>query len=265
MADETNQNGDPIISVSGLTYRYVDRPDLPPVLENVNLEVRKDDFVGLIGPNGSGKTTLLRILMGAIRPKEGRVRVLGKRPAEVSRRIGYVPQHAHIDTEVPATVLDVVRTGRLGLSKWGLRYGKDHDKAVRAAMDEVGVADLAGRRIGELSGGQRQRVLIARALAADVGLLLLDEPMAGVDIHMERGILKTLQRLNESLPIILVSHDIGSVSRHVNRVACLNRRLVVHRPEEMSVEIISDMYAGDAPVRHLHHHDDCPFSEACDE
>jgi zinc transport system ATP-binding protein len=265
MAEPTKENSGPVVSVSNLTYRYVDRPDLPPVLEDVNLEVGPDDFVGLIGPNGSGKTTLLRILMGAIRPKEGRVRILGKRPSEVSRRIGYVPQHAHIDTQVPATVLDVVRTGRLGLSKWGLRYGPDHDEAARAAMEEVGVANFAGRRIGELSGGQRQRVLIARALAADVALLLLDEPMAGVDIHMERGILQTLRRLNETLPIILVSHDIGSVSNHVTRVACLNRRLVVHRPEEMSVEIISDMYAGDAPIRHLHHHDDCPFSEGCDQ
>ena len=124
----------------------------------------------------------------------------------------------------------------------------------------------ARRQIGELSGGQRQRVLIARALAADVELLLLDEPMAGVDVHMEQGILKTLRELRSRMPIVLVSHDVGFVSAHVKRVACLNRRLVVHRPEEITGGVIAEMYHSHGPVLQVRHDESCPIdSHAHDE
>jgi zinc transport system ATP-binding protein len=248
----------PVLSVAGVSFRYHES-DPEPVLEDVSLEVGPREFVGLIGPNGGGKSTLLRLLLGLLRPQAGIVRVLGRPPAEVSRRIGYVPQHAQIDAGVPATVLDVVLTGRLGRSSWGFRYGRADVDAARTALDRVGVGELAGRRIDELSGGQRQRVLIARAVVDDVAVLLLDEPMAGVDLHMERGILETLRSLNERLPIVLVSHDVGFVSAHVQRVACLNRRLVVHDVRDVSEGIIAEMYAGQGPVHRVHHGEDCPF------
>jgi zinc transport system ATP-binding protein len=246
-----------VVAVEGVTFRY-DEADADPVLEDVSLRVGPRDFVGLIGPNGGGKTTLLRILLGLERPQSGTVRVLGRPPREISPRIGYVPQHAQIDATVPATVEDVVLTGRLGRSRWGFRYGRSHREAAREALARVGVAELGRRRIGELSGGQRQRVLIARAIANDVAILLLDEPMAGVDLHMERGILETLRRLNETLPILLVSHDVGFVSAEVDRVACLDRRLVVHRVEEVTEDIIAEMYASGGPVHRVHHAPDCP-------
>jgi len=251
---------DPVAELRDVTYRYLDHGS-EPVLEDVSLTIEPNDFLGLIGPNGSGKTTLLRILMGVLRPQSGTVRVFGRRPREVTRRIGYVPQRAEIDAQVPVSVLDVVLTGRLGYSSWVVRYGEGSIAAARSAMEQVGVTDLARRQIGELSGGQRQRVLIARALAADVDLLLLDEPMAGVDAHMEQDILKTRRELRKRMPIVLVSHDIGSITHEVNRVACVNRRLAVHLPEEMSDDVIAEMYHAHGDVRSLRHRDGCPIGE----
>ncbi len=249
-----------ILSVSGVTCRYGTPGETAPVLEDIDLVIRQNDFIGLIGPNGGGKTTLLKLLLGLIRPERGTVEVLGRAPREVSRLIGYVPQTAQIDQHAPATVRDVVLTGRLGLTPRGFRYGREHLAPVDRAMEEADVRAFADRRIGELSGGQRQRVLIARALASDVRILLLDEPMAGVDLHMEAGILDTLRRLNETMPIVLVSHDISFVSEHVKRVACLNRRLVVHEAAEISRDVIACMYGGHDVFHQVGHTGDCPIS-----
>ena len=251
----------PVASARDITFRYGDLPGTEPILDRVSLDLFPDDFIGLIGPNGGGKTTLLRIFLGLLKPRTGEVRVLGRPPHEVSPRIGYVPQHAKIDAGVPATVLDVVLTGRLGQARWGFHYGRRHVKAAEVAMEQAGVAEFRDRAIGELSGGQRQRVLIARALAGEARMLFLDEPMSGVDTHMEQGILELLHELNRKLPILLVSHDLGFISTHVRRVACLNRRLVVHRPEELSGDIIEEMYHVHGPVHRLHHAEQCPFAE----
>lgn len=250
----------PVVRLDGVTFSYGSEAGNEPVLEDVSFEVRPGDFMGLIGPNGGGKTTLLKLVLGLLEPDAGTVAVLGRRPREVSRFVGYVPQTSQIDAQAPATVLDVVLTGRLGARRWGFRYGTRDIALAREAMDQVGVADLATRRIGELSGGQRQRVLIARALASEARILLLDEPMAGVDLHMERGILDTLRDLLGHIPIILVSHDVGFVSAHVQRVACLNRRLSMHEPGEITRQVIADMYRDAGPVQELGHNSSCPFS-----
>lgn len=250
---------EPVVSLNDVSFRYRNGAGEHPVLEGITLDIRNHDFVGLIGPNGGGKTTLLKILLGIEKPQAGTVRILGKPPRAVSAQIGYVPQHAQIDATVPANVLDVVLTGCLARSSWGTGYGRRHVEAARAAMEQVGVVDLEGRGIGSLSGGQRQRVLIARALAADAKILLLDEPLAGVDLHMEQGILELLHELNASMPIVLVSHDLGFVSAHVKRVACLNRKLVVHRPEEITGDAIAHMYHGHGPVLQVRHDESCPI------
>jgi zinc transport system ATP-binding protein len=249
-----------IVEISGVTCRYGTPGETAPALEDIDLTIREDDFLGLIGPNGGGKTTLLKLLLGLIRPQVGTVRVLGREPREVSRQVGYVPQTAQIDHQAPATVRDVVLTGRLGLTLRGFGYGRDHLREADRAMEEAEVLTFADRRIGELSGGQRQRVLIARALASDVRILLLDEPMAGVDLHMEAGILDTLKRLNESMPVVLVSHDISFVSAHLKRVACLNRRLVVHAAAEISHDVIACMYGGHDVFHPVGHGGDCPIA-----
>lgn len=249
----------PIIEIDDLSYWYEPRALGEPVLEDVTLHVEADDFLGVIGPNGGGKTTLLKVILGLVKPQRGRVRVLGQAPQSVRPQIGYVPQQAWIDLAAPADVLDVVLMGRLSQSTWGCRYGGSHVSAALVALEQVGMRDLAKRRIGALSGGQRQRVLIARALAQDAKILLLDEPTAGVDAHMARSLTDLLHRLNETMPIVLVSHDVTFVSTHLKRVACLNRRLTCHAATEISAQVISEMYHGE--VRLIRHADSCPLAD----
>lgn len=253
----------PVVEVRNVTFTYPPRQSAPPVLEDVSLDVQPRDFLGVIGPNGGGKTTLLKLILGLLEPERGTVRVFGKPPAEVRDRIGYVPQHSQIDPTVPATVLDIVLTGRLSRSSWGAWFGRSHVEAARQALAQTGIEELAQRPIRTLSGGQRQRVLIARALAADAQLLLLDEPTAGVDSHMEQSMTDLLHRLNERLPIVLISHDIAFVSRHLKRVACLSRRITVHAAHEISDDVISHMYHDH--MRAVRHLDECPLSDpGCD-
>jgi zinc transport system ATP-binding protein len=247
---------DPVVELENVTFAY--NGDAP-ALDDVSLRVEGNDFVGVIGPNGGGKTTLLKVMLGLLEPSAGRVRVLGRSPARVRHRIGYVPQHAAMDPAAPADVMDIVLTGRLARSSWGFVFGESDRQAATRALEQVGVAELARRRIRELSGGQRQRVLIARALAADAQLLLLDEPTSGVDVHAESGLVELLHRLNDTLPIVMVSHDVAFVSRHLKRVACLNRRLVVHDAGEVTAEVIAEMYHDHVAV--VEHRHDCPSAD----
>ncbi len=248
---------DPVVELSHVTFGY--EPGQPSVLEDVTLRVDANDFLGIIGPNGGGKTTLLKMILGLFRPQHGTVRVFGRSPAQVRCQIGYVPQHARMDPSVPTSVLDVVLMGRLNRSSWGLWYGAEHTQAAREALRQTETEDLAHRPVATLSGGQRQRVLIARALAGDAGLLLLDEPTAGVDTHMEHGLTDLLHRLNQRLPIVLVSHDISFVSTHLKRVACLNRSLTCHAAHEVTEQVIAQMYHGH--VRAVQHSEECPLSD----
>jgi zinc transport system ATP-binding protein len=254
---------EPVVTVENVTFGYPPGGLTEPVLEDVSLEIEPCDFLGMIGPNGGGKTTLLKVILGLLRPQQGSVSVFGQSPNQVRDRIGYVPQHAQIDPSVPATVLDVVLTGRLRRSSWGIWYRHDCIEAAHEALRKTRTDDLARRPIGSLSGGQRQRVLIARALAADAQLLLMDEPTAGVDPHAERELIDLLHNLNDRLPIVIVSHDISFVSRHLKRVACLNRYLVCHQASEISSEVVSHMYHH--PVMALNHGDDCTLADpGCD-
>jgi zinc transport system ATP-binding protein len=248
MADES-----PIIEVRGVSFSY------PPirVLENVDLSVEPRDFVGLIGPNGGGKTTLVKLILGLLRPDQGEVRLFGQPPVVGRRWAGYVPQHAGLDREFPIHVRDVVLMGRLRelpRGPWISRYSAEDHEAADEAMELMDVRDLGRRTIGELSGGQLQRVLIARALAGRPRLLVLDEPTANVDSHFQQEVHETLRRLNERLTIILISHDLGFVSSYVNRIACLNRTLVCHPTDQVSDDMMHDLYQGDVHrVRHEQH------------
>ena len=230
------------------------------VLEDITVSVKEGDYVGLIGPNGGGKTTLLRIILGLLEPAEGIVRIFGHSVVKAREHIeiGYVPQHvAALDASFPATVAEIVRSGRT--SRRGLfhRWNNSDVEMVKKAMEQSGIWGLKDKRIGQLSGGQRQRVLIARALAAEPKILILDEPTVGVDAGAMHEFYTLLAMLNkkEHMTIVIVSHDIDGVAREVTTVLCLNKRLVCHVPiQEFKKEtFISDVYHGHTkPVPHVH-------------
>ena len=241
------------IEVDDVTFAY----DGQRVVEGVSLDVPEGEFLGLVGPNGSGKTTLLGLMIGLRRPDSGTVTLFGE-PAHAfddGERIGYVPQDVTTAKgDMPITVAEAVRMGRYP-HRWVGRLDDDDRRSIAAALDRVGIADLADRRVGRLSGGQRQRVFIARALASDADLLALDEPTVGVDAESREAFYALLHELNdEGLTIVLIEHDIGVVTTHASQVACLNRGLFFHGDPETFVETnaLADAYGGS---QHVVHHD----------
>ena len=222
-----------------------------PVLEEVSLEVAAGDVLAILGPNAGGKTTLLKLVLGLLRPDSGSVRVLGGSPLEARGRVGYVPQRAHFDLDFPIRVIDVVLMGRLAGRGVGRRLRSADRERARGALEQVEMRELADRPIGQLSGGQLQRVLIARALALEPELLLLDEPTASLDERIGRSIWELLEELSGRMAVVLVSHDIGAISRYVRSVACLNRRLYCHPTRELTAEILEATYG--CPVDLLAH------------
>ena len=198
------------------------------ILDNLSFSVREGEFLGIIGPNGGGKTTLLRVILGLQRPACGSVRVFGNDPAVSRKRIGYVPQQLFFDRDFPVTVSEIVLMGRLSSRGLFTRYGREDREMAEHALDMVGMAGLKNRQVGGLSGGELQRILIARALVGQPELLLLDEPTASVDPEMKTTIYDLLDNLKQTMTIILVTHDTGTISRHVSRIACLNCRMVMH-------------------------------------
>ena len=229
---------EPVIALDNVTYGY----DTVPAIERATISIAPRDYVWIVGPNGGGKTTLVKLILGLLQPKQGTVRVFGTTPGASRHRIGYMPQHARLDPKFPVTVMEVALMGRLGPDH---RYGR-YDRADRAAalkaLEQVDLGEKRDRSLSELSGGQQRRLLIARALAAEPELLLLDEPMANLDIRVERDLNQLLQRLNERLTIVMVSHDPAFVSSFVKRVVCVKRHVHVHPTSVMDSEFISELY-----------------------
>jgi len=232
-----------------------------PVLEGINLSLCEQDFLGIIGPNGGGKTTLLRVLLGLVQPTRGQVRILGHNAREGRRFVGYVPQYTEFDRDFPISVWDVAMMGRLGRRGLFRRYAQEDKRVAAEALQQVEMLEFRDRQIGELSGGQRRRVYIARALASDPKILLLDEPTASVDSSVLGNIYELLREMNRRVTIILVSHDIGVVSSYVKTIACLNRRLIYHASKEITPEMLEaayqcpvDLIAHGMPHRVFEHH-----------
>jgi zinc transport system ATP-binding protein len=214
-----------------------------PVLEQVDLKVREGDLYAVIGPNGGGKTTLLRVILGLLPASSGTVRVFGKNPSEARSRVGYVPQYRTFDFHYPVTVEDMVLSGRLGhITGPFRRFSEVDHKAARRAMERTGIQHLSRRTISDLSGGEQQRAIIARALVGDPDLLILDEPMVYVDIPTEVRLFDMLEGLLPGMTILLVTHDIGAISTHVTRVACLNGKIFTHDTNEISEEMLTAAY-----------------------
>jgi len=237
----------PIVEFRNVTFGY----GRNTAVDDVSFDILSDDFLAIVGPNGGGKTTLLKLMLGILRPSAGSIAVFGLPPREARTRIGYVPQRSEFDNNFPATVEEIVLTGRLGKSAIGRRYSEADREAARQAMEELDLLRLAHREIGALSGGERQRTLVARALSTHPDMLVLDEPTSSVDSRIEKSFYELLQRLHARIPIVLVSHDLGFVSAYVTRVACINRRLVVNPVGELHAHDLEALYEG--PVRMWSH------------
>ena len=212
------------------------------VLEDVNLTVYERDFVGLIGPNGGGKTTLLRVLLGLMRPLRGEVRVMGEAAQRGRRHIGWVPQLIEFDRDMPIRVRDVVRMGRLGHRGLLRTYQPEDDAQVARALAAVRLEAMADRPLAELSGGQRQRAYVARALAGEPSILLLDEPTAHMDASVSSTLYELLHELNHRITILMVSHDLTAISSYVKTVGCLSRRLFYERGKTITAEMLDASY-----------------------
>ena len=245
-----------IIEIKQVSFAY----DGVPVLSNINLNIHQGDYLGIIGPNGGGKTTLLRIILGLLKPTSGEVKLFGSAclcPREWSR-LGYVPQKAiNFDPLFPATVYEVASMGRYG--KKGLLHGlNSKDNAIIAdSLSRVEMLEYKDRLIGDLSGGQQQRVFIARALAGQPEVLLLDEPTIGIDIQTQEQFYRLLKKLNKelNLTLILISHDIGVVAHETTEIAFLNQSLDYYgEPKEfVKGDFLSKLYSDNLrPFLHNH-------------
>jgi zinc transport system ATP-binding protein len=239
----------PLVEVRDVSFSFGEIP----VLQNVSLDIRQDDFLAVIGPNGGGKSTLVRLILGLLRPASGSIRVLGDTPKRAAKHVGYVPQHAKFDRDFPASVRDVVAMGRLSASALGKRYSAADRAAVERVVAELELTAFVDRPLRALSGGELQRVLVARALVCEPKLLLLDEPTSSVDSRVEEAFYERLKDLNQRIPIVLVSHDLGFISAYVKRVACLNRRIEVKAVSDVHAHDLEAMYG--APVKAWAH--DC--------
>ncbi len=234
----------------GLTYAY----GREPVLEGVDLSVRPGEFVALVGPNGSGKSTLLRLLLGSLEPGAGEARLFGRPPRSIRRRsrLGYVPQRPNLSSELPATVREIVAAGRLTDGRWWLPMSREDRVEVDHAISSVGLGELARRPVNELSGGQQQRAFIARAFASRPSLLVLDEPIAGVDAASQRLFRDSLVHLigEHGAGVLLVSHELSAVADDVDRVIVLKRRVLFDgRPSDLAARGVGSLgvHAEDLP------------------
>lgn len=236
-----------VIELQDVSFSY----GLVPVLQHIDFSVEQGEFLGIVGPNAGGKSTLLKLILGLIKPQEGTVTILGKKPSQQRKQIGYVPQYPGFARDFPITVEQAVLLGRLGSGKMFGRYTLADYAAVQAALVELEALDLAQRPISALSGGQLQRILLARALVSDPKILILDEPTANIDMRIESDIFDHLRELNKRLTILVVSHDVAFISDYVSRVACLNRTLVCHTTDAIDGNLIQHLYG--EPIRRVAH------------
>mgnify|MGYP006279647943 FL=1 len=223
MSHEQPRGDGPVVALDAVTFGYT----ATPVVEDITLRIDPGEYVAVVGPNGSGKSTLMRLMLGLLDPDVGEARLFGEPAAEFDDgdRIGYVAQHASASKEMPITVREVVKMGRFPHVGFGRLSQTDWD-IVDDAIETVGMTGFADRRVTQLSGGQRQRAFIARALAGEADLLVLDEPTVGVDVESVAAFYDLLESLNDDgITVLLIEHDLGAVTDHADRVVCLNREI----------------------------------------
>jgi len=237
-----HQAGTPIVEVSGLTVRY----ETGLALNDISFKLNSGERIAVVGPNGAGKSTLFKVIAGVLHPDEGQVNVYGHGP-KGHICIAYLPQRSQVDWSFPVSVADVVMMGRvrkLGLLRWPGRRDWDF---VRKCLADVGLTGLAQRQISELSGGQQQRMFIARALAQEAELLLMDEPLSGLDVSSQNAIYEILDNLRQRGATVLVAtHDLDQATDHFDRIMLLNRRLLGlgTAAQVFTPELLTEAYGG---------------------
>jgi zinc transport system ATP-binding protein len=232
--DDDSSATEPVIDLAGVTFGYA----ATPVVDDISLRIDPGEYVAVVGPNGSGKSTLMQLALGLRRPDDGTARLFGElaHRFDDGDRIGFVAQQASAAKDMPITVREVVEMGRYPHVGFG-RLGRGDREIVEDALETVGMAALSDRRIANLSGGQRQRAFIARALAGEADLLVLDEPTVGVDAESVAAFYDLLESLHEEgITVVLIEHDIGAVTDHADRVVCLNRTVQFDGPTAEFVE-----------------------------
>jgi ABC-type Mn2+/Zn2+ transport system ATPase subunit len=269
-APGTQPSGPIAVSVEGVTVGY----DHRPALTDVSLSVSSGSLLAVIGPNGAGKSTLLKLIAGIIKPWTGRLTVLGGAPGSSAGRIAYLPQAEAVDWEFPVTVAEVVMMGRYGRLGF-LREPRRHDReVVGQALDKVGMGDATDRQIGALSGGQRRRVFLARAIAAEPDLYLLDEPVTGVDATTQEDLMDVLEgEARAGKTVIATTHDLICAAQRFHQAAFINGRLVAAGPANLVLDqqLLAETYGGHVLVLpgdggrviidDAHHHDEAPSGE----
>ncbi len=232
------------------------------VLNSVNLEIKERDFIGIIGPNGGGKTTLLRVILGLIPPDKGKVHYsFSDSHTDFRKFIGYLPQRSTIDGKFPISVREVVLSGLISEKPFFKKYNRKDFRLADEMIEKSGMTEYKYAPVGELSGGQLQRVFLIRALISSPELLILDEPDTFVDNRFEYELYQNLKELNKKIAILLVSHDIGTISSYIKTIACVNNSLHYHASNEISTEQlkvyncpIDIITHGKVPHRVLHDH-----------
>lgn len=251
--------------LSAVTAGYGDQP----ALEEVDLAVEAGSLLAVVGPNGAGKSTLLRIMAGLLAPWSGRVEVLGGAPGREAHRVAYVPQAETVDWAFPVTVGDVVMMGRYPLLGPLRRPGALDRRHVDEALEKVRMSDQRRTQIGRLSGGQRRRVFLARALAADPALYLLDEPVTGIDATTQEDLMDILEgEAKRGRTVVATTHDLAAAAQRFHTVAAINRRLIAHGSASLILDpqILSRTYGGHLLILgdqtvvldDAHHHDQPP-------
>lgn len=228
----------PVVSLQDVNFSYQDAA----VLKNVSFDLQPGEFVGIIGPNGGGKTTLLKLILGFLKPNTGKIQVFGEPPRGSRQPIGYVPQSLRFDKQFPISVLELVLEGRLSHLPWYGQFSKTDKEAALNALERVGMLDFRHRSFGNLSGGQAQRALIARALASEPRLLILDEPTASVDNQAEAEIYAILKSLQHTITILMVTHNLQAAIELVQKVVCVQQTANVLDPQQVCEHFALGLY-----------------------
>lgn len=218
-----------IISIDKLFFKYEEEL----VLENINLEIKKKDFLTILGPNGGGKTTLLKLILGINPLQKGSIKIFGNKLNDELSNIAYVPQNTNINLNFPISTIEVVMMGQNDIKQRFFGYKKHEKQKALEALEKVNMHEFAKSKISALSGGQRQRVLIARALFCNPKILLLDEPTSNIDIKGCEQVYEVLKKLNEDITIVVISHDISIVLKYASKAVYINKRLTYHDLSKM--------------------------------